>query len=388
LAARFVHAFYLTENNMEAITLQKTDSVQSKQMWSLTALYASIVIGWIAYQQYQPKLLVQFQFTDFAFLLGVVQAIILTVTPLIAGKLGDRYRFKEGNRMPVISSGISFAAMVFMAVAFTLLGNPGEVFRWILPVLIVVWLIAMSIFTSPALSTIETFIPVEKLPRAMAILTIAANLLYSLEPVIVDIIDFIGAPATFMAGGAIVFISGYALKKNSLNLFSSTGGKEVMVEEEAEKQLRSNYVLIFILGSVLGIATTTLFNIFPDILQEKLADLLNEGSSKIISAGILMVSALLSIPFSHMASVYGLKRSFWTSGILTLISIAGVLLLQAPLAVLLMLVFFAIGFSALSVSSLPLAIRQANFYEKVFCVGIFFSGVEFWNGMVESYLLF
>lgn len=44
----------------------------------------------------------------------------------------------------------------------------------------------MSIFTGPAVSTIETFIPVGKLPRAMAILTITSNLLYSLEPAIVE----------------------------------------------------------------------------------------------------------------------------------------------------------------------------------------------------------
>ena len=105
---------------------QKEIGISWKQMWSLTALYASIVIGWIAYQQYQPKLLVQFKFTDFTFLLVCAEAVILSVTPLIAGKLGDRYRFTRGTRIPIISTGISFAAMVFMAVAFTLLGNPGE----------------------------------------------------------------------------------------------------------------------------------------------------------------------------------------------------------------------------------------------------------------------
>src|SRR5688572_16249349 len=139
---------------METITLSEqrrltaNDSqIQWKQLWSLAALYASIIIGWIAYQNYQPKLLVQFQFTDFAFFLAVSQAIILVITPPVAGLLGDRFRFEKGHRIPVISSGISFAAMVFMAVAFTLFTSPGEDFRWIIPVLIVLWLVAMSIFT-------------------------------------------------------------------------------------------------------------------------------------------------------------------------------------------------------------------------------------------------
>lgn len=356
-------------------------NIEWKQLWSLTALYASVVIGWIAYQNYQPKLLVKFSFTEFTFLLTVVQGIILVVTPPIAGRIGDRYRFERGSRIPVISAGMSFAAMIFMAVAFTLLGNPGEIFKWVLPVLIILWLIAMSIFTSPAISTIETFIPVEKLPRAMAVLTIVGNLLYALEPVIVDIIDYLGAPITFISGGVIVFFSGYALKKNSLNLFNSSGNKS-MASFKLDTQ-KSEYSYILFLGVVLGIATAVLFEIFPQVMHIKLAELFPSGNSKIIAVGILIISAILSIPFSSMVNTYGLKKSFWVSSIATMLAIAGVLFLTSPLAVLLMTAIFAIGFAALSVSSLPLAMGKANYYQKVLCVGIFFAGVELPDTIIE-----
>jgi MFS family permease len=371
-----------------AIEQQQT-SISWKQMWSLVGLYASIVIGWIAYQQYQPKLLVQFHFTDFAFLLVCAEGVILSVTPLIAGRLGDRYRFTRGNRMPIISTGISFAAMVFMAVAFTLLGNPGEIFKWVLPFLIIMWLIAMSIFTSPALSTIELFIPIEKLPKAMAILTITANLLYALEPIVVDIIDFLGAPVTFITGGVLVFLSGYSTKKNILSLFSKNDGRE---DNAARASIvldtqRSAYVYIFVIGAILGIATTLMFNIFPDVLQVKLADLLNGTSSKMLLVGILIVSGILSLPFSNLVNYYGLKKTFWFSAVITAISITGILMLSSALWVLLMMAIFAIGFAALSVSSLPLAIARANYYEKVFCVGVFFCGVAVPDGILEVLIL-
>lgn len=371
---------------MEAAIPQQSqqEEIQWKQLWSLTALYASVVIGWIAYQNYQPKLLVKFQFTDFAFLLTVAQGIILVVTPMIAGRIGDRYRFEKGNRMPIISAGISFAAMIFMAVAFTLLGNPGEVFKWVLPVLIIFWLIAMSIFTSPALSTIETFMPIEKLPRAMAVLTVVGNLLYSLEPVIVDIIDYIGAPITFISGGLVVFLSGYALKKNSMSLFQKNDGKEMRPQASIQLDTqKSQYTDILVYGLVLGVATAVLFKIFPEVMQTKLSVLFTSDNSKIVSVGVLIISAILSLPFSTLVNNYGLQRSFWVSTIFTIVSIAGVLLFQAPLAVLLMLAIFAIGFAALSVSSLPLAIGKANYYQKVFCVGIFFAGVELPDFIIE-----
>jgi MFS family permease len=359
----------------------KIDRIEWKQLWSLAALYGSIIIGWIAYHNYQPKLLVQFNFTDFTFLLIIVQGIILTITPLIAGKIGDRFRFKAGHRIPIISSGISFAAMVFMAVAFTLFSNPGEVFRWILPLLIVLWLVAMSIFTSPALSTLELFTPIDKLPTAMAVLTIVANLVYSLEPVIVDLIDYLGAPITFMMGGLAVFVSGYALKKNSLSLFKNNPAHP-RAEFKLDTQ-RSNYSYIFFLGVAVGIPTTLLFNYFPDILEANLSTLFNmEGKWLLVVA--LFISAVLSLPASNYVIKIGTVKSFWRSFLINSICLILVFVTGSPILTIVTMFIFIVSFTVLSISSLPLAIERANYFEKVFCVGIFFSGMALPDGIVEA----
>jgi MFS family permease len=365
------------------IAIENKQTIQWRQLWSLSALYASIVIGWIAYQNYQPKLLEKFHFTAFTFLLLVVQGIILIVTPPIAGILGDRFRLQRGHRLPVITLGISFAAMIFMAVAFSLLSNPGEVFKWILPILIIFWLIAMSIFTSPALSTLELFSPSERLPRAMAVLTIVANLLYSLEPVIVDIIDYVGAPLTFMSGGLIVFVSGYALRKNSMILFQEQ--KEPVNIGGVEK---SQYGFIFFMGICLGLATTLLFNIFPDIFSEKLSPILKGINGKWMVVGVLMFSAVISLPLSDLVNKEGLKKSLWRSLLGMALSMATILFLSNAVAVILMTVIFGIAFTTMSVSSLPLAIQLSRFDQKVFCVGIFFSGVAVPDGIVQSWLAY
>jgi len=371
---------------MDALVIsQEKNEIKWKQLWSLATLYGSVVIGWIAYQNYQPKLLEKFHFGDFSFLLMVFQGIIMVVVPPLAGKIGDRYRFQQGHRIPVITTGISFAAMVFMAVAFTLFSEPGEVFKWILPLLIVFWLIAMSIFTSPALSTLELFTPVDQLPRAMAILTIVANLLYSIEPVIVDVIDYLGAPITFMTGGAAVFISGYMLKKNSLMLFILNGNKESKpLAAFAFDTQRSRFSYIFFLGFALGIPTTIMFNIFPDMLDAKLSALLLHMSGKMIVVCILLLSALISWPVSHLVNKVGLQKSFWISFFFIALSVLGTLVGKGPVLVAGMTLMFAMMFTSLSVSSLPLAIRCSNYYEKVFCVGLFFSGVALPNGVLEA----
>lgn len=374
---------------MRTATSESIDlaNIQWKQLWSLAALYGSIIIGWIAYENYQPKLLVQFRFDDFSFLLYLVQGVILIITPIYAGRLGDKYRFSNGHRLPIISSGISFAAMIFMAVAFTLFSQPTEIIRWILPVLIVGWLVAMSIFTSPALSTLELFTPVEKLPRAMAILTIVSNLIYAVEPVVVDIIDYLGAPITFMAGGVITFVSGYALRKNSLGLFKQSGGNEAkpMASFTLDTQ-KSQYGSIFFLGIVLGLASTILFNVFPDILEASIGSLLGGMAGNIILVLVLILSAIISLPVSTKVTAFGLERSFNIGALVSLISMGAILVFPATALVVGMILIFCVAFTLLSVSSLPLAIQKANYYEKVFCVGIFFSGVALPDGIIEAYL--
>ena len=351
----------------------------------LAALYGSVVIGWIAYQNYQPKLLEKFHFTDFAFMLMVGQGIILVVTPPLAGMLGDRHRFHNGHRIPVISAGISFAAMVFMAVAFTLLGNPGEIFKWVLPFLIVFWLIAMSIFTSPALSTLELFTPVDKLPRAMAVLTIVANLIYAIEPIIVDIIDYLGAPLTFMAGGAVVLASGYALRKNSMSLFSLSDNKERQPQRIISlNEQKSQLGYIFFLGVALGIPTSIMFNLFPDTIGIKAGEMLSGVSGKMMVVYMLALSAIISLPVSTLVNKYGASKSFWTSFIIIMISTTVIFISPSLVMILLMAAIFTLTFTMLSVSALPLAMSRSNYYEKVFCVGIFFSGVSVPDGIINA----
>jgi MFS family permease len=370
---------------METIALSREeDSIHWKQLWSLAALYGSVVIGWIAYENYQPKLLDQFNFTHYAFLLTVAQAIILVVTPPLAGILGDRYRLEKGHRLPIITTGISFAAMIFMAVAFTLLGNPGEFFKWILPILIVCWLIAMSIFTSPALSTLELFTPVDKLPMAMAVLTIVSNLLYALEPVVVDLIDYLGAPFTFMLGGAAVFVSGYFLQKNSLALFRINNGREMETPVEAVS-VRTKLPFIFSLGLALGIPTTFLFNFMPSILvQQAGSSITFTTDTKIVLVCLLLISAAFSLPASMLTNKLGVSKSLGASIIIA--AVCAVLLAgtNSTAIVLPVAVLFMAAFAWLSVSSLPMAIGIANDRAKVFCVGVFFSGVALPEGIIEA----
>jgi hypothetical protein len=266
-----------------------------------------------------------------------------------------------------------------------LLTDPGEIFKWLLPVLIVFWLISMSIFTSPALSTMELFTPADKLPRAMAVITIVANLIYSLEPVIVEIIDYIGAPLTFICGGAVVFASGLALKRNSLGLYKSTNNQEDNHKPKFMFDVKkSRHGFIFFMGAALGLGTTVMFNLFPDLYKVHLSTLLDGASPKLMLVGILVLSALISLPVSSLVNKYGMVRSLWISFVALMLSMGAMFFVSGVAVVITVTIIFSIAFTTLSVSSLPLAMSQSNYYEKVFCVGIFFSGVALPDGILSA----
>lgn len=364
----------ISQNTLSTGFDRSESGVLWKQLLSLTALYASVIIGWIAYYNYQPQLLVAYNFTDLTLFLFIVQGIIMVITPPIAGRLGDKFRVKAGKRLPLISGGVSFAAMIFMATAFTLFTEPGPVFKWILPGLITLWLFSMALFTSPALSTIELFVPVRKLPTAMAMLTIVYGLLYSIEPVIVDIIEFLGAPLTFVAGGVAVFLSGLLMKSNT---------KIITDRPKLTEVGKSDFTYAFILGVCLGLATTVLFNLFPGWLNEKNYTLFGFSGDAVVSL-VLAGVAILSLPLSRFTE----RRSVFFSVMLSVLAsfaiIGGVYFASDAMIITALLILFATFYSMMSVSFLPLALTVVKDKNKVFGVGIFFAGFELPNSILEA----
>ena len=364
--------------------MPQKDKINWPQLISLSGLYASVIIGWIAYYNYQPKLLETFGFVHFTFLLFVAQGLILVVTPPIAGKIGDDFRQTSGHRLPVITAGISFAAMVFMAVAFTLMANPGEVLKWLLPILIILWLFSMSIFTSPAISTVELFAPNNKLPSAMAIITLVSGLIYAIEPIIVDLIEFLGAPVTFIAGGLAVLISGYFLKKTSSTVEDSTESGDELIAAEDVSVSKIDYPFVIALGMAFGIASTVLFNKFPDRYETTLNQFNLSGDQ--IVAIVLAFSAIISIPVGNLVERIGSSLSSQIGICGLMLAMFAVLMINNSVGIIISTIVFATLYTLVSVSTLPLALSKVDFKQKVFGVGIYFAGFEIPNGILEAYL--
>ncbi len=358
-------------------TNTSSENIKWKQMTSLIALYASVIIGWIAYHRYQPALLETFELTKYTALLVWAQAIILVLTPPIAGWIGDRFRDRLGNRLRIITLGVSFAAMIFMTVAFTLLINPPKIFVfYALPILVVLWLFAMSLFTSPAISMVELFSPTKQLPITVAALTITSDLLYSLEPVIVDIIDYLGGALTFAVGGIIVSLSGYFLNRYSLSTFKGTEEKR-----PDEKKPNSKLAMVLVVGAAIGLLSGIVIEIFPTHLNI-LTDTIGLEGKWLVSL-LLVITAIFSVPASKFVAGKNLSNQLLLFFTLAAVALAGVFMIDNKVVMIVLLVSFAVCYAFVNVCSLPLALKNTSIQNKVFGVGIFFCGFEIPNGIID-----
>ncbi|MDW8295687.1 MAG: MFS transporter [Raineya sp.] len=292
----------------ESIVQAKTASF-TKSIISIAALEAAITIGWLAYEKYQPQLLLKFNFVEFAGLLLVAQGLLGAIFHPLSGKWADKAFREKGTKFPVIISGAAFAAVIFVAVSIALNTNPASPLKWILPVLVILWLAAMATFHSPAISLVENFTPVHKFPQVAAILTMVFGLIYTIEPFLIQILNSLGLTITFMLGGVLVISTAYAIKTISLTPPTEEDKKllqNVEISGESKKDL-------FLTGFFVGLfkmlmlffvpavwvkykffgATQKIFFTDPDYLQSLM----------------LMFSALLAIPVSKIVEKQGSYKS-------------------------------------------------------------------------------
>ena len=139
------------------------------------------------------------------------------------------------------------------------------------------------------------------------------------------------------------------------------------------------------MGLSLGIATTLLFYGFPAAANEKFSTIYN-GEGAMLVVVVLVVSALISWPVSNAVHKYGTLRSFWLSLFAIAVSTLALYAMTTTVMVLVAVIIFSVAYTGLSVSSLPLAISRSGFSEKVYCVGVFFSGVALPEGLWEAWI--
>lgn len=343
------------------------------KVYSLGGLNAAIAFSWIAYHEFQPSFIQAHNLENLVPPILIAKMFILIFIPVIAGFLADRYKYRLSTNMLVYTIGISATAIIFMLVASFISIGEGSYLRFLLPALIILWLIAMNIFHAPASSLLELFIPERKLPLGMAVLVFITELIYALEPLISTIIQNIGAGTTFFAGGILIAVSGY--------LFLKTGKTGIQNLQPTVNQSGKSPILAIIgIGLLLGIGHALLRDYAPLLLNSLWI------SNQQLSSVILLFAALMAIPTSYMVMKISVNRALVV--VSPMFIMTALLLLVLPDYAAILAFLLAILYAFLNVSGLPFIFREASPKWLVTTIGIYFGSSEVFDNLIELYFQF
>lgn len=361
-----------------------TSELKWREVYSLGFLNVAVAISWIAYHEYQPVLMQNLQITHLIDFMLIAKAIVLVLIPPIAGLISDYILRKNGKHMIIFTVGIGATAMVFMVVA-SMIGTAHLAdFRQILPIMIVLWLVCMNLFVSPANSMIEAFAPAKKLPIVMGFLFLVTELVYAIEPVVVALVQFFGDTLTFVVGGVLIAGSGIIFHRVSRDEVLQR--KTQLMERDRVKGAQSvmSYLSIVMIGLFLGAGKAFLIEFLPGYVETSFPTYGEYG--QYISFGILGLCAISGFLASRALSKATLwKVIAWSFGIL----LAGVLtLLFSPSFEVMILgaLVIAGAFTMLNITGLPFAIQNLSVRHVTYGVGIYIGASEVLTGLFEYML--
>lgn len=358
-----------------------TSELKWREVYSLGFLNAAVAISWIAYHEYQPVLMENLQITHLIDFMLIAKAIVLVLIPPIAGLISDYILRKNGKHMIIFTVGIGATAMIFMVVASLISTAHLMDMRQILPVMIVLWLVCMNLFVSPANSMIEAFAPAKKLPIVMGFLFLVTELVYAIEPVVVALVLFFGDTLTFVVGGVLIAASGIIFHRVSRDEVLQRKADLLKRDRVPGKQTAISYLSIVMIGLFLGIGKAFLIEFLPGHIETSFPKYAEYG--EYISFGILGFCAISGFAVSRSIAKMKLSKVIITSFIVLL---AGVfILLFSPSFEILLAgaIIIAIAFTLINISGLPFAIQNLSVRHVTYGVGIYIGASEVLTGMFE-----
>jgi MFS family permease len=268
-----------------------------RQVWGLAALVGAIVFCWMAYGFYQPLVLTRLGFGELAIWLGIFQGVLGAALEPFIGLFADRYAHKLGQRLPFITIGITLAGLIFVVLSWLLAIDLPLSIRWIVPLLMTGWILAMIVFRGPAVALLVQMAPTQVLPQASSILILVFSIVGALGPVFGKIIVWIGAPATFLLGAAVLAIGRW--------LLAAAPPKSVVPSPILDPLLYLEVIRIYSVGMICGLLVNLLLRWSPQLLAPQLSGI----EPNVLTAIILGIAAISVLPAQGLVQRWESNRA-------------------------------------------------------------------------------
>ncbi|OYD97876.1 MFS transporter [Nostoc sp. 'Peltigera membranacea cyanobiont' 210A] len=273
------------------------------QVWVLAAVQGAITLSWLIYNIYLPQLLTQFGFpASLAVGLVLVENTLGAVLEPLMGGLSDQARRWVGSRFPFISVGMILASALFIAIPCVVsLIPPTTVMRRhsppqasLLPIVLVAWALAMTIFRSPVMCLLGMYSKPAQLPLTASFVTLTGGVIGAFKPISYKFILSLGPVYTFAIGSFVML--------GAAAVFRLVNPPEVPVDRhQAETVKLPLEKLGLILVTGFGVAWGIRF--LMDVLGKVLKTQLNTDNIDMQLVWIGIAIAIASIP----AGIFAVK---------------------------------------------------------------------------------
>ncbi len=334
------------------------------QVWVLAAVQGAITLSWLIYNIYLPQLLTQFGFpASLAVGLVLVENALGAVLEPLMGGLSDQARRWVGTRFPFISVGMILASALFIAIPCVVsLIQPTTVMRWLLPIVLVAWALAMTIFRSPAMCLLGMYSTPAQLPLAVSFVTLAGGLIGAFRPISYKFILSLGPVYTFAIGSFVMLGAATVLRL--------VNPPEAPVDKHQAETLKLPLEkLALILGTGFGVAWGIRF--LMDVLGKVLKTQLNTDNVDVQMVWIGLAIAIASIPAGIFAVKIGNSQAM-LCGICAIIpSLLIMISLGAQIPIILLIVA---SFSLIVNGAIPFALGLVPQRWAGLGIGMYFGG--------------
>ncbi|BDA74553.1 Major facilitator superfamily MFS_1 [Calothrix sp. PCC 7716] len=340
-------------------------SILWRQVVGLSAILAAVMFSWMAYSLYQPKILQELGFVKLAAWLGIIQGFLGAVLEPFVGSVSDQIQRRFGSHLPVITTGVTLAGLIFVAVAILLQWQIPVVIRPFVPVLMTLWVMSMIVFRGPVVALLRQAEPLAALPQANMLLTVVFGLVGALSPIMTGFLNSIGGSITFILG-AISLTIGATI------LYTSTDRDVLFTNIEASKSFISlkTISIIFAIGLGVGIEINLLLRTFSKIIQH-----LSGIQANWIISGILLVSALTVVPAATLTTKLGAKLAMKLGMLIIVICLALLLFQLGSMLAIGLILFAGFGFGLVFESQIPLILGMVASDRAGLGTGLYFGGI-------------
>ena len=365
----------------------KSTQVLWLQVWGLAAVQGAILLSWVIYNIYLSQMLVAFGFdSSLASLILVVENILAALMEPLMGSLSDNMQYWFGSRFPFITFGIILASACFILIpTIFVFGGSTDITRMLLPIMMVLWALAMTIFRSPVISLIGRYATATNLPQATSILTLVAGIIGAITPLSSQLILQLGPVFTFSFGSVVMLIAAALLRWAGPNLQVE---KQLPLNPQPTKisnksDISFNSLLkIFITGIAIVIGFRLLMQNFAQVLK-----LHNLGSQpNLILITVFLTLALASLPMGRLAKHLGIRLTMISGLIAMAIFACGILLGHNVILATAIAIALGISFSLVSNSTIPFTLSMVPADRGGLGTGMYFSGSAVANVLFVLFL--